>query len=375
MKNNIKVCFFGTYKHNYSRNSSLRNGLQLAQVKVVEVQSEIPDEKMELPQDFTLRKTIWRIGRKIRAYIYLLSRAREVISADYIFVLHPGHLDLPFAWILSKIAGAPLIFDTSISPYDTMFIGRAIASKNSFKAKLVKFTEKSLLKLPIKVFVDTELMKKFVAAEIGVNEQKIFIVPLGANDLIYKPGTEKTPQKTTQVFFFGLYNPMHGTQYIMQAIKLLKSEQDIKFTLLGDGYLKAGLIRFAKRNKLTNVTFLDFVPEPELVKNIQNVDIILGAFSNSPIFQRQIPNKVFAALACRKPLICARYPALEEILVHKKHVYFCKPEDPQSLATAIKELAKDKALQSEISKNGYQIYKQKFTPIKIGETLLKGIES
>ena len=168
---------------------------------------------------------------------------------------------------------------------------------------------------------------------------------------------------------------MHGTQYIMQAIKLLSGDKDLTFTMLGDGYLKPELMKFARKNHLSNVKFHDFVPETELVSHIQSNDIILGVFSKSPVFERQIPNKVFAALACQKPLICAEYSSLKEQLIHKKHLYFCKPENPEGLAKAIRELAKNKVLQNEISKNGYQIYKQKFTPIRIGEALLKGIES
>lgn len=371
----MKICFFGTYRSSYARNSSLRQALKVTGVDLVEVQSEFPDEKMELPEDFTLKTTLHRIVRKTKAYLSLISRFREVISCDYIFVLHPGHLDLPIAWILAKIAKVPLVFDTSISPYDTMFIGRSVAPRNSIKAKAVKLIERLLLKLPNKLFVDTKLMKNFIQKEFKVSESKIFVVPLGANDQIYKPAKNKSNGKPTKVFFFGLYNPMHGTEYIMQAIKLLSKDKDLTFTMLGDGYLKPQLLEFAQKNHLSNVKFHDFVTETELVRHIQNNDILLGVFSKSPVFERQIPNKVFAALACKKPLICSEYASLKEQLTHKKHVYYCKPEDPNSLAKAIGELAKNKVLQTEISKNGYQIYKQKFTPIKIGETLLKGIES
>lgn len=366
----MRICFFGTYNLNYARNSSLRVGLKENGVDVVEVHAEIPNERMELSEDFTLKKTINRVWRKVKVYSNLLSQYQKVIACDYVFVLHPGHLDLPFAWILCRLGNKKLIFDTSISPYDTMFVGRNIAKRNSFKARLVKLIEKLLLRFPDRLFVDTKLMKEFIVKEFGINCKKIFVVPLGANDEVYKPSSDgESRSSQTKVLFFGLYNPLHGVQHIMNAIKLLRKEKNINFTMIGDGYLKDDLIHFAKINKLKNVRFIGFMPEKELVEYIQNTDIMLGVFSNSPVFQRAIPNKVFAAIACRKPLISAKHPPMDEYFKHEESVYFCKPEDPKELANAIKKLAHDKALQNRMALSGYILFIKYFTPKQIGKIL------
>lgn len=371
----MKVCFFGTYNLNYSRNSSLRDGLKENGIEVVEVHSEIPNERMELPEDFTLQKTIYRVWRKVKIYGRLLTQYRKVLACDYIFVLHPGHLDLPLAWIISRLGNKKLVFDTSISPYDTMFVGRNIANRDSLKARLVKFVEKLLLRLPDRLFVDTKLMKEFIVREFTVSNKKIFVVPLGANDAIYKPLENKKNTKMTNVLFFGLYNPLHGVSYIMNAIKLFRKEENISFIMIGDGYLKNEIVEFAKANKLNNVEFIGFIPEKKLVKYIQNSDIMLGVFSNSPVFKRAIPNKVFAAIACRKPLISAKLPPMDEYFKHGENIYFCKPENPKSLVRTVRDLTKDRILREKISRGGYKIYLEKFTPLKIGISLLKGIRS
>src|SRR3989344_9162596 len=234
-----------------------------------------------------------------------------------------------------------------------MFIGRSIAPRNSLKAITVKHIESFLLKFPDKLIVDTKFMKKFIHNEFNVEDKKIFVVPLGANEQVYKPAKTKPNGKNSKVFFFGLFQPMHGVQYILEAAKILKKEKNIEFTILGDGYLKPHFLEFSQKNSLNNVHFEGFVQEKDLVKYIQNNDIILGVFSQSPIYQRQIPNKVYAALACKKPLICAEYPVLKEEFIHKKHIYYCKVENANSLAIAIKDLAKNKSLQQELSINGY----------------------
>jgi glycosyltransferase involved in cell wall biosynthesis len=373
MKN--KVCLFGTYNYHYSRNSSIRNGLRKVGTNVTEVHFEIPMERMELAKDFSLQKSLSRIWKKLKTWVYFLSKHKEVCSSDVVVVLHPGHLDLPIAWLLCLFYKKTLVFDTGLSPYDTMIVGRNMADKKSLKAKLLKFSEGSLLRLPDKLFTDTRLMKQFIVSEFGIDEKKIFVVPLGANNTIYQPKKRKSANKKTKVLFFGMYNPLHGARYILQATRLLRKEKGLQFILIGDGPLKRELVDYAKKYKLGNITFKGFIPEKKLVEHIQAADILLGTFSNSRIMQRVIPNKVFGTLACRKPLITARQPVLQEFFKNKTHIYYCKPKNSESLAQAIKLLSKDKKLRSKLAKNGYRVYKEKFTPRQIGKALLTGLES
>jgi len=368
-----KICLFGTYNLNYVRNSTLRQGLLENGVRVVEVHEEVPNQRMELPEDYTLKTTVARVFRKLGCYVRLAKRYKEVSSSDVIVVLHPGHLDLPLAWLMSKFSGKKLIFDDSISPYDTMFIARSIADRTSLKAKLVKYGERFLTKLADRVFVDTPLMKTFLVSEVGVLEEKIFVIPLGANEKMYKPARIQHTSKNVSVLFFGLYNIMHGTEYIMEAIKILKSKKHISFTLIGEGHLKEKLVAFAKEHKLTNVKFVGFMPEAELVKQIQNADIMLGVFSNSPLFQRVIPNKVFAAIACGKPLITARLKPVSDYLRDKKDVYFCEKKNAGSLADAIETVSEDRSLRETIAGNGYKAFKKNFSTKRIGRKFLEEI--
>lgn len=363
----MKVCFFGTYNFNYSRNSSIRQGLIDAGVTVVDVNVDLPNSRMELPEDFTLDKSMWRIWRKVKAYWSLMLRSGEVLRCDYIVVLHPGHLDLPFAWILKVIGGKKLIFDTSISPYDTMFVGRNIAARNSLKARLVFLSEKLLLGLPDKLFVDTTLMKNFISNEFGIAKKKIFMIPLGANSSVYKPGkiTKKRSNKIS-VLFFGLYSEIHGAFTILHAAKTLKKNFNIHFSMLGDGHLKDSFVDYVKKNNLKNVTFIGFQPELTLVKYIQKADIMLGIFSNNFLFDRVIPNKVYAALACKKALITAEKKPLKEFFKHKKNIYFTKSSDPKSLSAAIIELSKNGFLRNSVAEFGYETYLREFTTQKIG---------
>ena len=370
MKNKITVCLFGTYDYNYSRNSSIRDGLKKSGVKVVEAYYEIPLSRLETKEDFGIAKWIQRIISKIKAWVFLLSSWKLVKQSNVVIVLHPGHLDLPPAWILCKLLSKPLIFDTSISPYDMYIVGRDLAKVGSVKELVLKKVEGFLLKLPDKLFTDTTLMKNFVCNTFKIQKEKVFTVPLGANNKLYKP--KRSKNKKVKVLFFGMYNPVHGAWHIIKAINQLKNE-NIDFVMLGDGPIKDELIGYANKNKIKNLEFKGFVPEPELVKEINSADILLGTFSNVHIMKRVIPNKIFGSIACKKCIITARQPILEEYFDHKSSIYYTIPEDHKTLADAIKELSDDKQLRETIASNAYEIYKDNFTPEKIGQTLMEGL--
>lgn len=366
----MKLSFFGMYNQHYARTSTLREGLRRLGIEIHEIHEEVPNERMELPEDFTLTKTLHRILRKVACFFRLILRSAEIRGSRAIVVLHPGHMELPYAYLLAKLSRKPLLFDSSISPYDTMFVGRSIADKSSIKAKAVKMMETILLRLPDKVIVDTERMGKFMTYYLGVPKHKLCVVPLGANDTVYQPAPDVSSHTGIRVLFFGLYNPMHGAPTILEAAKQLADKSTITFTMLGDGYLKESLMHYVKVNKLKNVTFLGFMPEASLVKHIQETDIMLGIFSKSPVFERVIPNKVFAALACKKPLITANLPAVASFFTSGKDILLCPPEDSKALADAIAELAASKKKRDSIAESGYQRYLKTGTPQSVAKIFL-----
>src|SRR3989344_6389970 len=125
----FKVCFFGTYFPEYSRNSSLTDGLKQLGIEVAEVQRGLTRTQIEIAGDLGLTAMLTRIYRNFEASIYLLSQFKKVASCDIIVVLYPGHLILPIAKIISLLSGKPLVFDSFTSLYDTLIIDRNISKK------------------------------------------------------------------------------------------------------------------------------------------------------------------------------------------------------------------------------------------------------
>jgi glycosyltransferase involved in cell wall biosynthesis len=373
MKNNYKICLFGTYLYNYSRNSTIRSGLKLNGVDVVEAHFAAPAERLDAPEDLGLYKTLRRVWNKTKASAALLGEYRKVKDSDAVLVLYPGHLILPVAWVLCVVCRKPLIFDSLISLSGSVVDDRGMAKKSSVKGRVLKFIEKILLHLPDKLLVDTGKSAEYISQEFHIDGGRIVVVPLAADDNLYQPAPQpRTPAAVTEVMFFGYYNPLQGAKYIAQAARLIADPQ-IHITMIGEGVFRKEVVDYAAAQGLSNISFLSNLPEKDLVRKIQQSDIMLGIFSNSIVAQRVLPNKVLAAIACKKPLISARLPAMLEYFADRKNVYFCEPENPASLAQAIIDLARNKALQHDLAAGGYELFQKKFSPKQISSALVAGV--
>ena len=71
---NKTVCLFGTYDYDYSRNSSIRDGLKLKKVKVTELHYKVPLTRLEAPEDFTVMTSLKRLINKLKTWGYFIKK-------------------------------------------------------------------------------------------------------------------------------------------------------------------------------------------------------------------------------------------------------------------------------------------------------------
>ncbi len=72
-----------------------------------------------------------------------------------------------------------------------------------------------------------------------------------------------------------------------------------------------------------------------------------------------------------KPIITAETVAIKELLTNRENVLFCQAGNPNDLANKILELKANEELREKISKNGYQLFKERLTPKILIKELLK----
>lgn len=372
----LRVCYFGTYRAEYSRNRIMIEGLRSVGVEVVECHERLwhgIEDRVNAASGAWLSLSLWL--RIIRAYIYLLIKYTKIVDHDLIIVGYPGQFDVYFAKILSRFRGKPLIWDVFMSIY-LIALERGLDRQSPFTINIIKKLERSALGLPNVLVLDTSEYVDWFKNTHAIDTDRFRLVPTGADDRIFTPApVEEINDGFFRVIYYGTFIPNHGVLTIVRAASLLKDNPTIQFELIGDGPEKKEATVLIDSLGLSNVTLTNWLDQKTLVKHIARADVCLGAFGSTPQSLMTVQNKIFEGLAMAKPVLTGDSPAVRSILTHGENIYLCKRGDPKALADAILSLHKDPNLRKTLSKTAYETYKKRFNIEAIGQCFFTHIYS
>jgi len=395
----MKICYFGTYEKNYPLNRIIIKGLKKNGIEVKEYHVSLWEEHKNKHGDFLkLFSLIKLLINTVIAYLKLgFKFLKECGNINTIIVGYIGQLDifwLRFLIFLRK-KKPKIIFIPLVSLYDTVIVDRGLFGKKNIFAKLLFYLDKYSFKIADLVIFDTNEHIKYICDLFSLNKSKFRRVWVGADEDVFYPippnsllsggevnsfpdksGIEKNYSPFDKgglggvvftILFFGKYIPLHGLEYIIKAAKLLESEKDIKFKMIGNGQLYDKITGLSKNLEIKNIEFIEWIEYNKLVNEINKADAILGIFGGTEKSLRVIPNKVFQAIACGKPVITGDSPAIRELFIDRKNILLCENKNAESLKKAILELRNNGELRNEIAEGGYGVFKSKLTCGGIGK--------
>ena len=294
-------------------------------------------------------------------------------------VCFAGFYGQPIAIALSFLQRKPIVLDAYVSTYDTLCEDRRWFHPRSPVGRLAHWLDRRSCQVATHVITDTQAHAHYFTETFGVPSDKITPMYVGCDETLFYPHDEAPiASPCFEVFYYGAFLPLHGTEVIVQAAALLRDRPEIHFTLGGDGRRRPSAQRMIADLSLTNVELVGWIPLEQLPKYIARASICLGGhFSTVPKAARVISTKTFQFIAMRKPTIVADNPATREVFIPGEHVYAVPMGSPAALAEAIRTLADDGALRSCIAVGGYRLFQQRLaTPIVadqlacvVGETL------
>lgn len=359
MQVDATVVLLGDYDGEYFREVSLRDGLRSQGVSVRECRFR--DEPLfPGPRKLLLLPLFyWRIFHGVRRI------AREEGDIDVILVTKFNPLMLPIAALLAWRFSAILVYDLFVSLARTV----ALHGYARWKAWLVYWIERGSLRLPDYYLTETAEFASLYADYYGLPRDRIFGIPVGANEEWFHPQDALEGHETFKVVYWGNFLPHHGLDTILDSATFLAEEQ-IEFVFLGDGPEKDRIQAAVQDRGLEHVEFHGRVPLEELSETVASADIALGIFADDPRSRASITNKVSEGIAAGVPVVTMRSPVVEELFDHGDDIYLVPPEDGQALAEAILTLRDDSTLRSSIAKSGRETYEEVFTVESIGELLV-----
>jgi len=358
----LRVCYFGTYRGDYSRNQIMIEGLRRNNVEVVEC--HVPlwhgiEDRVEVASGGWLRPSF--VARVLRTYWELLRRYLGTGDYDVMVLGYPGQVDVYLARLLTWLRRRPLVLDVFMSIY-LIASERGLTRKSRITGRAIRAIERLACTLPDLLILDTADYVEWFQQTYGLKETRFALVPTGADDRVFHPveGEAELRRGTFDVLYYGTFIPNHGVKHIVDAARILQDDPSIHFGLVGEGPTKAEAVDLVEGYELRNVTFEGWMEKKDIPRRVANADVCLGAFGTTPQSLMTVQNKIYEALAMAKPVITGESRAVTRSFRHGTHLYLCERANPQSLANAVRMLRADPHLRRQLAENGHRLYFTQF---------------
>ncbi len=352
----MRVCYFGQYDPQYPRNLVIRKGLAANGVEVAECRIS----------------GAYGIGQ-YRALVRRMSEMRD--QFDVLIVAEHNQFAVPLARLFASRRRVPLVFDALTSAYDSDVVDRQLVRPDTWRAKRLFWMDRIAMQAADVILVDTDQHRQYFGHVFGVHQDKIAVVPVGAdNDIYYPQPTGATRPGCCRVLFWGTYIPLHGVATILYAASLLREQAGISLELIGDGQMYQAMRNLAQEWHLPATLFRPRLPQIDLASAIRQADVCLGIFGDTAKAKRVVPNKVYQALASRKPVVTGDTLAIRELFVPERHLGVVPLADGVALADVLLDMQRDRNRRELLAAQGYQWYCEAFTPERIGHLMVAVLE-
>lgn len=162
------------------------------------------------------------------------------------------------------------------------------------------------------------------------------------------------------IVYAGNLGRVQALDAVLKAASLLRNEfVDIFFVFIGDGVDADRLKAIASSERLDSVLFIPRLPIMEIGTILERADALLIHLRDDPLCRIGIPQKTQAYLAAGRPIIVAVKGDTADLIEMANAGIACEPQNPESIAAAIKKLYNLPAKKRKaMGCNGLEYYNQ-----------------
>ncbi len=153
-------------------------------------------------------------------------------------------------------------------------------------------------------------------------------------------------------------------------------KMDIVFLIIAKGVEKDRLQQIAEKKKLTNIRFMDFMPQKDYLNLTQSVDLGLVSI-NENYRVPTCPSKAVSYMAAGVPVFAMINPGSDygQIIEDCGAGFWAVGSDKERTIELFNEIYKDKDLRHRMSKAGRVFYEKNCTVKAAYETMIKQMET
>ncbi|EOU1491544.1 glycosyltransferase family 4 protein [Clostridium perfringens] len=297
-----------------------------------------------------------------------------------LFVSNPPLV--PFiGYLIKKLRGKNYIYLVhDIYPDVAEKLG--VIKKGSIISKVMNYMNKKIYTNAERIIALGKDMKR-VIADKGVDEEKIEIVTNWADSRVnYEKEVDKNFYKKYRlenkfnILYTGNISKVHAIDTIVEVAKILKNEEDIMFTFVGDGNRKQDLIKLKEMEDLRNIQLENYMFGEEY-NNLLNCANLFITTLQQGIEGLGVPSKTYTYMSVAKPLIAIMSENSEiGSMVNQYNLgKQFNNKEYHKIAEFILELKNSNELYNEISKNVRNKFLNEYERKKVTNKFYKVINS
>jgi len=281
------------------------------------------------------------------------------------------------AWALARLKRAPFLFEVrDLWPAFAVAVG---VLRQPLLIRASEWLERFLYRQARTVMVNSPGFTAHVQAR---GARPVVLLPNGADTRMFDPDADGAAFRQAhglQGRFVALYAGAHGMSndlgILLEAASLLREREDIAIVLLGDGKEKPALMQRAAQMNLDNVIFLPPVPKNEMPLALAAADACIAILKPVELYKTVYPNKVFDYMAVGRPVVLAIDGVIRQVVEQAGAGLAVRPGDPARLAEALRNLADNRSMGSEMGKAGRAYVEAHFDREKLADQLTELLEN
>ena len=161
-----------------------------------------------------------------------------------------------------------------------------------------------------------------------------------------------------KIMFAGTMGIAQALDAVLEAVRIcVTAAPNARFFFMGGGVERGRLESKAAGMGLANVRFLPRQPISAMGAILAAADLLLVHLKDDPLFRITIPSKTQAYLAAGKPILMGVQGDAADLIERSGAGMVCTPENPESLAAAVAQLANLGAGRlAEMGRAGWEFY-------------------
>jgi len=286
------------------------------------------------------------------------------IKPELVVVAHPSYL-----CGLAGIVAAKLLKLRVVLDYPDLWTPMATEmlswSSTGIKSTILDKLEGTIVKLADHIVAVTHTIR-MKALQLGVNEAKITVIPNGISleNIIdwNAPNGMPTLHKTIDehvILYSGRLERWTDIESLIKAAPLVLSEfPNSRFVIVGDGTQVGVLKTLISNMQLQDKVILTgFIERDKVWNMIRSVDVCITSFSEGDTSDAALPIKLLEYMALGKPIVATKGEGITDFLKDNENALIIDPNHPESMASAILMLLRNRSLARSLGLNAHKIVK------------------